>query len=176
MKNSLGLDFGLIIAFLLPGFLFLYGLSFSAEDVKNFLDATNLRSTSIGAFFLISLGSLATGLLISAVRWLIVDSILGWIGIGNKALDFGQLRYEKKRSGFLVIVENHYRYYQYYANSLVSIVAFSVIYLCHGNVPTLGVTVGVSFTLVALALGAADSCRKYHDRAAEILGVKETTT
>lgn len=176
MKNSLGLDFGLIIAFLLPGFLFLYGLSFSSQDVKAFLDATNLRTTSIGAFFLVSLGSLATGLLISAVRWLIVDSILGWMGIGNKPLDFGKLRYERRRRAFLVIVENHYRYYQYYANSLISIVAFSIIYFCYGGVPGWTVAIGVLFVLLALALGAGDSCKKYHDRAAEVLGTTETTT
>ena len=174
MKNNFDLDFGLVIAFLLPGFIFIYGLSFSYCEVKAFLEAANLKSTSIGAFFLISLASLAVGLLISAIRWMIVDTVMNLIGIGNKNLKFASLKDKDALNGYMLIVDNHYRYYQYYANSLISIIAGLVIYVPREGFPGWGPSLSVAFVLLALALGAGDACKKYHDRAAEIVGVKET--
>ena len=107
-------NFGVIIAFLLPGFLFLWGLSFSYDEVTNWLaTSSDSASPAIGGFLYSTLASLALGLLISAVRWLIIDHLLWLIGIRDPGINFKNLSNKDKYSAFLGVVENHYRYYQY---------------------------------------------------------------
>ena len=74
---------------------------------------------------LLTLALLSLGLLLSGLRWATVDQFLErecWIfGEALPRIDFKELDNKDTLVAFLRIVENHYRYYQYYSNSLVAV-------------------------------------------------------
>lgn len=172
MKNVTDKNFGLVIAFLLPGFICLWGLSFSYTEIAALLAKSSVdESPSVGGFLYASLASLALGLLLSAVRWLILDHVLLWTGIQQSPLDFSQLKDSGKSMAFNAIIEHHYRYYQYYSNTLVGIFIAFLVYLVRGPAyPPLSVWVLVMAVLIALFFGSRDALGKYEDRAESILG------
>jgi hypothetical protein len=137
MKEITDKNFGLIIAFLLPGFLLLWMLSLShfgnAEVwLKSFGDP------SVSGFLYVTLASLALGLIISAVRWAVIDQILRrYYFLRHRKhlpkIDFSKLSDPNKFAVFQGANENHYRYYQYYSNTLAAIVVgFSLSVSQHG--------------------------------------------
>ncbi len=175
MKDSLGLNFGLIIAFLLPGFIFLYGASFSVVPIAVSFQGAAAKETTVGAFLIVMLASLAVGLLLSAFRWFVLDHLFSWMGIGKETLDFDQLRKPEALAAFHAVVENHYRYYQYYANSLMAIVGAVVMHLFFGDKPIpCGMWLLVAAALLVLFLGARNALAKYYERARSVLGVLKT--
>ena len=96
MKEITDKNFGVIIAFWLPGFILLWGLSFSSAEIAGWLKNSN--NPSVGGFLYATLASLALGLLISAVRWLIVDHFLIYItGVPRLDFDFSKLRDKEDR-------------------------------------------------------------------------------
>jgi ABC-type long-subunit fatty acid transport system fused permease/ATPase subunit len=164
-------NFGVIIAFLLPGFILLWGLSFSSDAVSSWLAVSSAdKSASVGDFLYSTLASLALGLIISAARWLLVDHVLGWMGVKDPGLNFRNLKEKDVASAFSGAIENHYRYYQYYANTLVAIIgAFSAYVGAAHHTVVWKAWVGAIAIVAILFLGSRDALTKYYDRAAEIL-------
>lgn len=171
MRDSFEKDFGITIAFLLPGFLFLWGISFSSTQVSSwFASPAQNDSQTVAEFLFASLGSLAIGLLISAVRWLLVDQLLKVLGVADRRMNFKNLSDPEKRAAFLLVVENHYRYYQYYSNTLVAVFAAFVFYLFNGPArPPCWVWIGIICLGIALFLGSRDSLSKYYSRGYDAL-------
>lgn len=102
-------------AVLLPGFVLLYGLSFSSEDVSGWLQSSSANnSPTVGGFLYATLASLSLGLIVSAARWLVIDHVLWVLGTRDPGLDFGKLKNKDTMVPFNEVIANHYRYYQYY--------------------------------------------------------------
>jgi len=169
MKDVSDKNFGVIIAFLLPGFLLLWGLSYSVTDVATWLAKSSRNDApSIGGFLYATLASLALGLMISAVRWLIVDSVLGWV-TSLPRIDFAKLKDKDAFATFQGIVENHYKYYQYYSNTLIAIVSAFGFYVCYGGQGApWPMWIGAVVVAVVLFFASRDALKKYHERAAAI--------
>lgn len=172
MNDVTDKNFGLIIAFLIPGFICLWGLSLSFDEIKPLLGSFNSSETStFGGFLYSSLMSLSIGLLVSAVRWLIVDTIMHRTGVPEPKRNFAATADADKCSAFLGLVENHYRYYQYYANSFIAVFASLVAFLLRSpKPPSCGMVVLVIGVEIALFLGSRDALSKYYSRSAELLG------
>ena len=102
-------NFGIIIAYLLPGLITLWGISFLSDTVRGWFGATAENQVTVGGFLHVTLASLAVGLLISTVRWGIVDTIQHLTGVQKPEWDFFKLR--PHFHVFEGLVENHYRYY-----------------------------------------------------------------
>jgi len=171
MKEITEKNFGVIIAFLLPGFLFLWGLSYSFDEVATWLAKSSMKDApSIGGFLYATLASLSLGLLISAVRWLLVDHILYCFGIRDRGMDFSKLKEKDQFAAFQGVVENHSRYYQYYSNTSIAILSAFILYLVFGKT-NLPVAIWIVTILIVLALlcGSADALNKYYTRANEVL-------
>jgi hypothetical protein len=109
MKEITDKNFGLIIAFLLPGFLLVWLLSLSdfgnAEVwLKSFGDP------SVSGFLYVTLASLALGLIISAVRWAVIDQILRYYFLRHQKhlpkIDFSKLSDPNKFAVFQGANEN----------------------------------------------------------------------
>ena len=171
MKDVTEKNFGVIIAFLLPGFLFLWGLSYSFDEVATWLvKSSTSDAPTIGGFLYATLASLSLGLLISAVRWLLVDHLLHCTGIGGQSMDFSNLKDKDRFAAFQGVVENHYRYYQYYSNTLIAILAAFILYLVFGKAkPSVTIWIVTISIVVALFFGSRDALNKYYTRANEIL-------
>lgn len=170
-------NFGVVIAFWLPGFLLLWGLAYSFPQLSALLPkSAEGDAPTVGGFLYIALASLAVGLIVSAIRWMIIDALMHWTGVlqSNK-IDYGQLKDKDILNAFQAAVENHYRYYQYYSNSLVSVLASFIIYLVIKGTGGLAWFVWVALMLVCLALffGSRDSLQKYYSRIEQITRSKD---
>ena len=109
--------FGLVIAYLLPGFVAISGISHFSPVVSQWM-AVPPASPTIGGFMYVTLGSLGVGLTISAVRWFAVDSLHHWTGVVAPKWDFARL--QENLEAFDAIVVSHYRYYQFYSNMVIA--------------------------------------------------------
>jgi len=169
MKDVTDKNFGVIIAFLLPGFIFLWGLSYSSRTVASWIAKSSTSDTpTVGGFLYSTIASLALGLLISAVRWLFIDSSLRWF-TALPDLDFGKLKEKDNFYAFQGVVENHYRYYQYYSNTLIAVILSFGTYVSYGpERPSLTLWIGVPVIVIVLYFASRDALSKYHKRAAEI--------
>ena len=169
MKDITEKNFGVIIAFLIPGFMLLWGLSYSSDEIsKWFAQSGAADAPTVGGFLYATLASLALGLLVSAVRWLIVDRLLHSVS-DLPEIDFEKLKNKDTFTAFEGVVENHYRYYQYYSNTLVAVIISFLTYLIEAKEkPSLWGWAGVVFVIIALLLASNDCLKKYHQRAAKI--------
>ena len=68
-------NFGLVIAYLLPGFVALLGVSFFSEPVQTWFSVSPVALPTVGGFLYVTLGSLSAGVIVSTVRWATVDTI-----------------------------------------------------------------------------------------------------
>ena len=172
MKGLNDNNFGIVIAFLLPGFILLYGFSYSSSDVALWLaKASGREAPSVGGFLYSTLASLALGLIVSAARWLVIDHLLRYTGVRDPGLNFGKLREKEHLEAFNAVIANHYRYYQYYANTLMAVAGGFVVFLTsHDWRVGWKPWVGVVTIIVVLFLGSRDALQKYFTRAEKILG------
>ncbi len=164
-------NFGLLIAYLLPGFVALWGAAYHIEAVRLWLRSTSPDAPTIGGFLYATLASTALGLVLSAVRWAVVDRILGWYGVRPPQWDF--TLFAERLAAYETLVSNHYRYYQFYANTLVDIWFTYVSRLlalpawCRREV-----WLGIGFLGIEciLVMGSWDTLRKYYVRTGALLG------
>lgn len=164
-------NFGLLIAYVLPGFVALWGLSYFLPPIHAWLAAAPDHAPSIGGFLYATLASIAAGVTLSAVRWLLIDTLHHRTGVPVPDWDYAQLA--AKLDAFESIAEDHYRYYQFYANMLVGIaVAYACYRLAHladiwRLLPADAGFVVLAFVLLA---GSRDALRKYYARVSRLLG------
>ena len=106
-----------------------------------------------------------------AVRWAVVDLPIQWaLGLSSNSLDFSKLRDKDTYAAFQGVVEAHYRYYQFYSNSLVSILTSFVVHILLGEgLPSRVSCILVLSLCVLLLFAAVDCFRKYNARAKAIL-------
>ncbi len=168
MFESLERNFSLIIAFILPGFLFLFGtvflVTYSTADFVSQLRPIR----QIGGFMFFLLAATSCGMILSAIRWAILDTLHYLTGLKSPALDFGKL--EGKSSSFMLIVENNYRYYLFYGNSLIALLGLLVVAWLE-EVPLASRWLPMVFSLMAvLFLASRDSLRRFYSRTSQIIG------
>ena len=169
MKDVTSGNFGVVIAFWLPGFLFLWGLSFSLPEVHAWLENSAARE-SVSGFLYATMASLAVGMLVSAVRWMIVDHFLICVtGLKRPKLDFSKLKDKDAFAAFQGVVENHYRYYQYYANTFVAVGAAFGFHLVSGRErPSVLISGAVLGVCVSLILAARNALKLYFERSKDL--------
>jgi hypothetical protein len=163
-------QFGLIVAFLIPGFIGLAGFAPLMPLVGEWLRPVKVGDFGIGPTIYALLAAMAVGMILSCIRWLVVDHLHQWSGITAPALDFRQL--ENRLEALDYLSDNHYRYYQFYANTLVAILwAYTVNRLLQTS-PLLGIgsDLGAVFLCVVLFLGSRDTLWKYRVRANQLIG------
>jgi hypothetical protein len=167
-------NFGLLIAYLLPGFAALWGVRLFVPGVDAWLAASPDAAPTVGGFLYVTLGSVAAGMLVSTLRWAVLDTLHHRTGIPQPSWDFA--RFPANVAAFDSLVQDHYRYYQHYGNMLV---ALAFVYASSTWVhPGLAGHSGwrhVAFLVsgIVLYLGSRDALRKYYERTAAILGRQE---
>lgn len=119
MRNYSSESFGLLIAFLIPGSILLWGLGQFHPDILSWLGATEKDTNSIGGFLYGTVASIACGLIASTLRWLVIDWIHHRTGIETPKWNLHVLH--ERTNAYINYVDNHYRYYQFYSNSIISL-------------------------------------------------------
>lgn len=159
--------FGLLIAFLLPGFLVIFGYSLLVPALSDWLLTTSAaQGPSVGGFLFSTLASLMVGLLISAVRCVTVDPFLYYVTCLPKPQQKNEsLGEADKLKGFEAAIENHYRYFQCYSHSwIASIVVVTGIIYIHPEWNLCYVVIATLILSVVLIWVSREELRSYNDR------------
>lgn len=108
-------------------------------------------------------------MVVSCFRWLLVDHFHSLTGLGAPAFNARAL--EERPAAFTYLVESHYRYYQFYANTLVAVVwTYGVHrYLAIPTSLGFGTDVGAVVLCAALFAGSRDALSKYRARSRQLV-------
>src|SRR4051794_1535363 len=110
--DTINRQFGLMVAYLLPGFIGLGGVAVLVPAVAQWLQPVGGQSGwDIAPPVYAVLAAVSAGMVFSSFRWLIIDHIHAWTRITAPAWDVSRL--EEKMTAFDYLVEHHYRYYQF---------------------------------------------------------------
>ncbi len=176
MKDVTSTSFGLLIAFLLPGLVGLYGLSYWSKKLGYVFDTFLTVNSNVGLSIVVLLAALAVGLIVTAVRWIVFERwICKKIQLGPS--DFEKLDSEEKLLVFRAIVDEHYRYHQFWGGMCIVIPVLSIgmareywpdltairVIVSAGAVVTIELIVGIA---------AREAFRNYVTRAKRILTSK----
>jgi hypothetical protein len=170
MSGITSRQFGLIIAYILPGFIGLAGMVPLFPVVGAWLHPINQGGLDFGAPLYALLAATALGMILSCCRWLIVDRFHHWTGV--QLPEWNDSRLDDRLDAFDYLVEVHYRYYQFYANTLVAIFwAYGVTRLTR-TLPLLGLGTDLAALILCFVLfvGSRDALTKYYTRTSRLLG------
>lgn len=170
MHDSIERNFGLTIAYVLPGFVCLWGASALSPLLTHWLAVDPTSNPSIANFLYTLLASLATGLIVSAVRWAAVDTLHHHTGVPFPDPDFSKL--QDHLDAFKLSVELYYRYYQFYANMFVAIALAAGSRFASGALPSVKATLLASTLEIVLLFASRDSLSRYYTRIAQTLGTR----
>lgn len=167
-------NFGLLIAYVLPGFVGLWGLGYLSEPVRTWLSGAGPAGPSMGGVLYVLVASIGCGMTASAVRWALVDSVYHRTGLRRPAWDDSKL--PERLDAFEALVDNHFRYYQFYSNSMVSAAAAYAAWRWAPDTskPPFGLLeIVLLLLLVVFIAGSRDALRRYYSRTALLLGTHE---
>lgn len=157
--------FGPLIAYLVPGATALVGLSPYIPTVQSWLAGTTTNAPTIGGLLYLSAASLAVGMTVSAIRWAFVDWIHERTGLQPPKLDFSRL--PGKVDELRLLIEIHYRHYQFYSNMFVAVAIGYVSYRLHCGLVLPGLAdLAVIVLEPIFFLTSRDTLHKYYTRSA----------
>lgn len=173
MQGISNANFGPLIAYLVPGATAMLGLSRFSPTLRSWFATTPADAPTIGGFLYLTIASLAVGMTVSAVRWVLVDMAHSLVGLRPPALDFSKLG--RNVEAFSLLIEIHYRHYQFYANMLV---ATAVAYACYrvelgGPTPLGWPDLGVLLLEAVFLVTSRDTLRKYYARSRQLLPARK---
>jgi hypothetical protein len=120
MKDLTVTSFGLVIAYLLPGLIGLYGLSFWSKAFDRMFSTFLTSESNLGLFLIVVLASLAVGLFANGVRWLLFEMLFCTKYRTQGALHQA-LSGERKLSAYRLVIDETYRYHQWWGGAGVVI-------------------------------------------------------
>ncbi len=160
MNDISNSNFGLLIAYALPGFVVVWSIQHLFQPAGVCTEVACSTGSSIFSFLNITVAAIAAGMAVSAVRYVLIDSIHSLLGLKRPQTDGASLQHNL--NAVTTSVEQHYRYYQFHANMLIAGV-IAVVARQEGIVthPT-----AVPLVLITLAgifwLAARDNLTKYY--------------
>jgi hypothetical protein len=171
MKEISKQNFGLVIAYLLPGLVALWGASYFSDTVRIWLAAGEQSAPTITGFLYVTLAALTTGLTLGAVRTVSIDALHHCTGVPKPEWDFSE--FQAKFWAFNQVVESHYYLYQFYAHMSLALptylVARSVAKGEYSDGRTLAAYVLLEMVLLVVARG---TLKTYYTRVSDLLGIE----
>jgi hypothetical protein len=145
-------NFGLIIAFFLPGVLTTYSLRYVSSRIDQILRIVEDGQVFVGPGAILIMGALVAGLIVSSVRVVVLDPVIHRTGVPKPRVDYGKLITPEKRVVFNEVVENVYRFYQFYGNIFLALLLLAILRYGVAGAPIL--SSAESFALFVITLGA----------------------
>jgi hypothetical protein len=161
-------QFGLVVAYVLPGFIALGGFALFVPDVAAWLRVVE-GTSGIAASVYTLLAATALGMIVSCFRWLLIDHALALTGLNAPVWTLDGL--QDRLAALDYFVEYHYRYYQFYANTLIAAVWTYLLHRWLATSSLLGpwTDLGVVILCAVLFAGARDALQKYYIRTGSLL-------
>ena len=169
MRDITASNFGIVIAYLIPGVILLGGFAQLSPELSSWLKVTSQAELTIGGFLFATLASLTLGLIASTIRWAVIDTIHHRTGLSRPDLKYSRLR--NRTHAFARIVEDRYRFYQFYSNASVALPIAEACFLA-GGISWLSVIPAVVVEGVLLA-GSRDTLKHYYLELAQVLGTSD---
>ena len=115
MKDFTTTSFGLVVAYLLPGLVMLFGASAWSENIRKVL--RTLFSAQIDAGLIVSVGgcALVVGLVLNVFRWLTFEKVI-CRKYKVASTIFSKSSSAQQIQSFLMIIEETFRYHQFYGS------------------------------------------------------------
>jgi len=169
VKDVTSNNFGVLIAYLVPGVTALWGLSSFSPSLRVWFASTPNDAPTISGFLYLTVASLTVGMTVTAIRWACLDLAHAATGLTAPDLDFSQL--PGKVDAYNLLIEIHYRHYQFYSNMFV---ATAITWICHriSSQPPCQITwIDPGFVLVEAIffLTSRDTLRRYFRRTEQLL-------
>jgi hypothetical protein len=120
VKDLTSTSFGYVIAFLLPGLLGLYALTYWFSPAGQFISPVLKADANAGPSVIVLLVALAIGLCVSALRFFLFEKLL-CRKHKFPAHMFSKLAAEGRLASFKAVVDEHYRYHQFYGGCAVAV-------------------------------------------------------
>ncbi len=173
MKDVTSNNFGVLIAYLVPGATALWGISLFSPAVSVWFASTPEDAPTISGFLYLTVASLAAGMTVTAIRWACVDLVHSMTGLRAPELDFSTL--PGKVDAYNLLIEIHYRHYQFYSNAFI---ATAIAYICHRiNLGTLcridWIDPGFVLVEAIFFLTSRDTLRRYYQRTEQLLSAPQ---
>jgi hypothetical protein len=162
--------FGLLVAYVLPGFIAVAGMAPIFPTVARWLRPVDQGDFGLGPPVYALLGATAVGLILSCFRWVLIDHIHQWMGVTPPVWDDSQL--PQRLGGFDYLVQNHFRYYEFTANTLLAVIGAYSVNRVLGTLPFLGLGTDLGMLILCIVLFAAsrDALAKYYVRTGRLIG------
>jgi hypothetical protein len=148
----------------------LWGAGQFVPALEAWITEASVSTATIGGFFYVALASIGAGMTVSCVRWFVVDTLHHVSGIRPPKWDFAKL--SERTAAFDLLINIHYKYYQFYANSLVALLfAYGAWRSQHSlNSQPIGLA---DFACLGFAFlfwfASRDTMRRYYERAGALL-------
>jgi hypothetical protein len=180
MKDLNIKSFGLLIAYLLPGFACIFCFAFWIDSFKNLIDGFMSTNSDFGSFLFVLLLALLFGLILNAFRWIIYERWL--LRKHTIPEDYYQelIKHDNLQAIHSTLDEN-FRYHQFYGNISIVFLGFFFEFIKRTffNPPesserhNILVIIAIGFLLVILELvivsAAKQSFKRYVNRSKSIL-------
>lgn len=169
MRSVTQQNFGLIIAYLVPGSTALAGVACFSTTVQRWLGASQATAPTISGFMFATLASVGLGVTANTLRRLVIDRLHHATGIRKREWKYAVL--QRNLDAVEFVVENQFRFHQFHGNMLVALIfayiAFEI------SVPGLSLwrLAAFSLTEIVFLMGSRESLRLYYQRLADLLGV-----
>jgi hypothetical protein len=171
-------SFGVAIAFLLPGFVGLWGASRFLQPLGKWFEQAAQADSGTGVVLFIIIAALAMGVVISAARIVTVELVFRGIGklvaktgLHGKGMDFKRLATNDAALKALDFLnEGLYRFYLFYANMAVAVALAYVALVLKGSMHLAKTNLTIFSVIEAvLLIGGADAFARYWKHANEVL-------
>jgi hypothetical protein len=170
MREVSNNNFGLLIAYVIPGYVALWGAASFSATVQSWLGVLPASGPTVSGFLHVTVASVGAGVFASTVRWLLIDTIHFRTGVPRRDWDYSAL--QENMAAFEFMVANQYRYYQFFSNTLVSLTFAYGAHALSTGWPSFSTTLAVVSAGTVLWLGSRDTLRNYHTRVGAFLRAK----
>jgi len=167
--DTLPKHFGILIAYIIPGFIGLTGLPPFVPMVGQWLQPVDHADPGLGPPVYILIAALGVGMIVNCVRWLLIDHIHRWTGVPKAKSNFHKMG--DNLDAFNYLVQNHYVFYQFYAGALVALAWSYSIWRFAETSRFLGpgTDLGTLILCAVLFIGSRDALMKYRSRLGQLL-------
>ena len=166
-------NFGLVIAYFLPGFTAFWGISYFSTTLTTWLGKTAAEQPTVAGFFYVTLASIGTGLTVNAIRWLTLERLHHCTGIPYPRWDFARL--QTNLAAYEKLVEFYYRYHEFFGNSLIAGSFTYTVWRWHHPGWNLVAADAAALGLAVLFWAASrDTLRKYYSRSERLLAPSDS--